>query len=324
MKGSFKRILNSLNLNGRDWAVLLLALLLAFSIWMIHNMALKYNDTLQVSVVAVSNIDGHAQKSLNACQVTARCRATGYKLLISDLKNKGRNLEVNFPATAFRHKSGDEFYILSSDLIEYSQQIFESGVAVEYFSADTLFYRFPLENHKVVPVVPVLSVSYRSQYMSDGDFHIEPDSVVVYGEPFRLDGLTEVQTQPIRLSDLHSDVSGTMKLEEIRGIRYSTDEINYSVDVVRYAQTQVVASIRTINVPADTILSIYPSVAQVSLKYEFPPVVGFNEDVNLVVDYADFKQSLSGKCAVRLSGSKTGIIQCDIDPPYVECVVEKK
>lgn len=304
--------------------MLLLALLLAFSIWMIHNMALKYNDTLQVSVVAVSNIDGHAQKSLNSCQVTARCRATGYKLLLSDFKNKRSKVEVNFPPAAFKHKSGDEFYILTSDLIEYSQQIFESGVAVEYFSADTLFYRFPLEHHKVVPIVPVLSLSYKTQYMSDGDFRIEPDSVVVYGEPFRLDGLTEVKTQPIRLDNLSSDANGTMKLEEIRGVRFSSSEINYSVDVVRYAQTQVVASIRTVNVPADTTLSVYPSVAQVTLKYEFPPIVGFNEDVSLVVDYADLKNSLSGKCPVKLSGTKPGILECEINPPYVDCVIETK
>ena len=124
MKDFFKRIFNSLNFDGRDWAVLLLALLLAFSIWIIHNMALKYNDNLQASIVAISNIDGHAPKSINECQVTAKCRATGYKLLMYSLRDKNQRIEVTFPASAMKHKSGDEYYILSTDLMEYSGQIF--------------------------------------------------------------------------------------------------------------------------------------------------------------------------------------------------------
>ena len=205
MKDFFKRIFNLLNFDGRDWAVLLLALLLAFSIWIIHNMALKYNNILQARIVAVSNIDGHAPRSINECQVNAKCRATGYKLLLHNLNSKKQRVEVNFPATALKYKSGDEYYILSTDLMEYSGQIFGSGISVEYFNADTLFYRFPFENHKKVPVETILSISYRQQYMSERGVEIKPDSVIVYGEPFRLNDLESVKTEPIRRSDLYSD-----------------------------------------------------------------------------------------------------------------------
>ena len=324
MKDFFKRIIDSLNLNGRDWAVLLLALLLAFSIWIIHNMALKYNDNLQASIVAVSNIDGHSARSINSCQVTARCRATGYKLLMESLRNKRRSIDVTFPSSALRHKSGDEFYIVSSDLMEYSGQIFANGVNVEYFNADTLFFRFPFVEHKKLPVNPVYSLSYRQQYMSDGVVSIEPDSVIVYGEPFRLAELTFVNTEPISHSDVHSDLNGVVKLERLKGIRLSHTEINYSIDVSRYAEAQMVARITAINVPQGKSLSFYPSVAQVAVKYEFPPVAGFSEDVTLVVDYNDFAESLSGKCPILIAGSKDGIISYDIDPPYAECMLEER
>ena len=324
MKDFFKRIFNSLNFDGRDWAVLLLALLLAFSIWIIHNMALKYNDNLQASVVAVSNIDGHAPKSINECQVTAKCRATGYKLLIYSLKSKNQRVEVNFPASAFKHKAGDEYYIVSSDLIEYSNQIFSSGISVEYFNADTLFYRFPFEHHKKLPVEPILSLSYRQQYMSDSGLVIDPDSVIVYGEPFRLENLDAIKTEPIRHLDLHTNVTGVVKLEPIKGVRLSHSEINYSIDVVRFTELQATAAIKTVNVPAGKTLAVYPSVAKVNLKYEFPPVAGFSEDVVLTVDYNEFQESLSGKCRVRLSAPKDGVIVYEVDPPYAECIVEEE
>ena len=324
MKDFFKRIFNSLNFDGRDWAVLLLALLLAFSIWLIHNMALKYNDNLSASVVAVSNIDGHASKSINECQVTARCRATGYKHLMYGLNSRARSIEVNFPASALKHKSGDEYYILSSDLMVYSGQIFSSGISVEYFNADTLFYRFPFENHKTIPVEAVFSLAYRQQYMSDGRVEISPDSVIVYGEPFRLESINSIKTEPIRYSDLHSDVNGTVKLEQIQGVRVSDSQISYSIDVVRFTELQTVTPIGAVNVPDGKTLSVYPSVARVSVKYEFPPVAGFTEEVSLVVDYGDFQESLSGKCRVKMIAPKEGVISYEINPPYVECIAEER
>ena len=324
MKDFFKRIFSSFNFDGRDWAVLLLALLLAFSIWLIHNMALKYNDNLSASVVAVSNIDGHASKSINECQVTARCRATGYKHLMYGLNNRARSIEVNFPASALKHKSGDEYYILSSDLMEYSGQIFGSGISVEYFNADTLFYRFPFENHKTIPVEAVFSLAYRQQYMSDGRVEISPDSVIVYGEPFRLESINSIKTDPIRYSDLHSDVNGTVKLEQIQGVRVSDSQISYSIDVVRFTELQTVTPIGAVNVPDGKTLSVYPSVARVSVKYEYPTVAGFTEEVNLVVDYGEFQESLSGKCRVKMIAPKEGVISYEINPPYVECIAEER
>ena len=324
MKDFFKRIFNSLNFDGRDWAVLLLALLLAFSIWLIHNMALKYNDNLRASVVAVSNIDGHASKSINECQVTARCRATGYKHLMYGLTDGGRSIEINFPASALKHKSGDEYYILSSDLMEYSSQIFGSGYTVEYFNADTLFYRFPFENHKTIPVEAVFSLAYRPQYMSDGRVEINPDSVIVYGEPSRLESINSIKTKPIRHSDLHSDVNGTVNLEPVQGLRVSNSQITYSIDVVRFTELQTVTPIGVVNVPAGKSLSVYPSVARVSVKYGFPPVSGFTEEVSLVVDYNEFIESLSGKCRVRMVAPKDGVISYEINPPYVECISEER
>ena len=51
---------------------------------------------------------------------------------------------------------------------------------------------------------------------------------------------------------------------------------------------------------------------------------GFNEDVRLIVDYNDFLESLSGKCRVQLISPEDGVISYEVDPPYVECIVEER
>ena len=39
----YHRLLEKLHINGRDLAIFLLSLLLAFSIWIIHNLSLEYS-----------------------------------------------------------------------------------------------------------------------------------------------------------------------------------------------------------------------------------------------------------------------------------------
>lgn len=324
MKDLINRILKALNIGGRDWAVLLLALLLAFSIWIIHNLSLKYNDYLTVPVTARCSIDGHSAVASNTCDVVARGRATGYKVLKFNAPGRRKPVVVDFSPSAMMHKEGDLYYVTSNALQEYSHLIYGSGVSIEYFVSDTLFFRFPVVNCKKVPVHPVSSLTYDSQYMSDGQMEISPDSVYVYGEPHRLEAVSNVYTKPIKYSDLNSNVSGVVELENIRGVSFSENQVRYSIDVVRFVEMTSIVSVRCVNVPSDKILMVYPSSVNVSLKCVFPLPAKFENQPDIYVDYNDFLKSVSGKCPVRIMDMGSGIIEVDIDPVYVECRLEER
>ena len=324
MKDLINRILKALNIGGRDWAVLLLALLLAFSIWIIHNLSLKYNDYLTVQVAAKCSIDGHSAVASNTCDVVARGRATGYKVLKFNAPGRRKPVTVDFSPSVMKHMEGDLYYVTSDALQEYTHLIYGSGVSIEYFVSDTLFYRFPLVNSKKVPVHPVASLTYDSQYMSDGQMDITPDSVYVYGEPHRLETISQVYTRPIKYSMLNSNVSGVVELEKMRGISFSENQVRYSLDVVRFVEMTSVVPVRCINVPSDRMLMVYPSSVNVVLKCVYPLPVRFENQPHIYVDYNDFLKSVSGKCPVRMVDMGSGIIEVDIEPVYVECRLEEK
>ena len=63
---------------GKDIVIFILSLLLAFSIWLIHGLSLKYTEFVTVHVVAESGIDGHSAMSANSVAILARCRTSGY------------------------------------------------------------------------------------------------------------------------------------------------------------------------------------------------------------------------------------------------------
>lgn len=320
MKGLLEKLLKSLGFSGRDWVALLPALLLAFSIWLIHNLSLKYNDYLTASVQAQCNIDGYAQTSSNVSQVVARCRTTGYNVISKELGKK-RLRKVVFQPSVMKHKDGDTFYVTSADLLEYAHLIYGDDVTVEYFASDTLFFRFAKVDHKRVPVVPAYSISYRSQYMSVGDLEVTPDSVTIYGEPYRLETVEQIYTQPVKYSDVDADIQGVIALEKVRGVRISETEVHYSLDVTRFVEVKTKVPVSAVGLPNDKEMIVIPSSIEVSLKCSFPMIGDPAEHVVLYVDYDEFQKSLSGKCMVHTGDLPKGVITCGLEPMYVECIV---
>ena len=324
MRDILHKLLKALKFNRRDWAVFLLALLLAFSIWLIHNLSLRYNDYLKVAVTAVCNIDGHSDVSENRCEVMARCRTTGYKLIRYNLIFRNREVKVQFSPSVMKRKSDDTFYVTSSDLQEYSHLIFGDKVTVEYFVSDTLFYRFPVQDSKRVPVYLVHSLSFRPQYINSSEFACEPDTIIIYGDKFKIDKIDKVYTKPIRYSDLHENIQGLAAIDEIRGIRFSDSEVRYSMDVTRYVEISKTYQIYPVNVPADKKLQVYPSYLEAVFKCRYPGTADATENVSFVVDYNDFVTSLSGKCPVKSSFLPAEILSCEISPVAVDCVLEDR
>ena len=324
MRRLYYKLLESLNITGRDLAVFLLALLLAFSTWLIHNLSLKYNDYLTASVIAQCNIDGHSNISLNQSDVIARCRATGYKVIMSGIKERRSPVTVNFSPSVMRHKEDDLFYVLSSDLTEYTHLIYGDGVTLDHYVSDTVFFRFPSVDYKKVPVTPVYSLSYLPQHMSDGQLQVAPDSVTLYGMSYRLENITQVFTEPIKHNDLAADVQGVVRLERIKDVRLSSEEVHYMLDVKRYVEIVTTLSVNAVNVPADKKMQVFPSTVTVTLNYPFPLVSDPEESVGAYVDYEDYAASISGMCQVKLSGTGKGLLSYEASPVAVNCVVEDR
>lgn len=324
MRKLLDRLLESLHINGRDFAVFALALLLAFSIWLIHNLSLRYNDYLKVSVVARCNIDGHAGVSSNKCDVIARCRTRGYSVITSKMRENKKVLELEFEPSAMKPLQNDMFYVVSSDLQEFAHLLFGNEATVDYFVSDTLFFKFPTVSHKKVPVHPVHSLSYRDQYMASGEIEVNPDSVIVYGEPFQLDIISEVYTRPIKHYDMSAGVQGFVELEKVKGIRMSDASVRYNVGVTRYVEVRDKVPVTVRNVPAGKEVLLFPSTVELSLRCVFPLVGNPFENLELVIDYGRIASSINGKCIVALDNFPKGVLGYDASPAVVQCLLEER
>lgn len=324
MRGFINRIVKLLNLSGRDWGVFLLALLLAFSTWIIHNLSLKYSVYLKVEVVAESNIEGRSHKSLSGTEVMARCRTTGWRILYHRLLGEDV-VDVSFPSTAFQHEQADLFYISSDKLHEYVDQLFGPNVSVEYFVTDRIDFEFREEIFKRVPVKAVSSLSFEDQFMATGPMMLQPDSVTVYGDPMHLDAIEHVTTATITKLLIKDNFSGMIELIPIKGMRLSDDEVHYKMEVTRYLEvTRKDVPVVVKGVPAGVDVEVYPQNVDVTLYVEFPLKSDPKKDLAIEARYDDVRTSLSGKVRLYPTSLPLGVIKYDISPVAVKIVEEQK
>ena len=323
MKDLFHRLLKALNISGRDWAILTLSLLLAFSVWMIHNLSLKYNANLSAKVIAICSLDGHENVSAVTAEALARGRATGYNIIESYIKAR-RPVKVEFNPSVMQRYDSERFFVTGDKLVEYSHLIFGEDITVDHYISDTLFFRFPSVNHKKVPVVPVSILTYKGQYMARGPLDMTPDSVVVAGDPYLLETVKQVYTTPIRHFEISENISGLAGIEPIKGVNIQAKEVYYSMDVVRYVEFVSEVHVEAVNVPSGKAMMIFPSVVTLRMRCEFPLMDDAEGQQTVYVDYNDFKTSVGGNCPVRVKNLPKGILSYDVEPVSVRCVEESR
>lgn len=323
MKKFFRRIFKVLDINRRDFVIFMLALLLAFSIWLLHNLSLNYTAFVSAHIIAKSNIEYHAEESVNRCMVSARLRTTGYNLLRLHRGEKNPKV-VEIPSSYFHPFRDDIFYTTTQELQELSADIFGEKATVDFLIADTLKFRFPAQNYKKVPVRPVKLMDLSPQYMMPEELEINPDSVIVYGDSRRLQSLDYVLTEPITIKDNSLGNYGDVALKKENGLRLSTSSVRYSADLSRF--TEIVSSLPVYarNLPSDKELIYFPANVTVSFKCIFPVRSNPQEEVVLYVDYNDYLKSLSGKCPVHISGIGPDIFDYKIEPSTILCIVNEK
>ena len=156
--------------------------------------------------------------------------------------------------------------------------------------------------------------------MATSPVKIQPDSVTVYGEVTRLEGVTEVNTMPLELMQVDKDRHGVLKLSQIRGVRTSVQEVSYSLEVARFVELTSKVKMEMRGAPEGKNFNVFPAVATVYIRCAFP--LGGkdpSENFDLYIDYADFKSSITGRCVPRTGHLPAGVLGYRVEPEVFEC-----
>ena len=300
------------------YTAFLLSLLASLAIWLVGNLSQETTALVTVPVVAHSSIVGRSESAIESVPVTASVTASGFSLMGLSLRS-GRAVDIHFDPEHFRHLEGDFFAVSANNLVRYTEAIFGPQTKAQ-FASDYVTVRFAPESYKKVPIVPLRQIRFRDQFMASGEMSLSPDSVLVYGNPSRLDGIGQVITRQITKYDVDKSLHGRIRLEVPAGTRLSAQETAYSLPVSRYVGVKERVRVGVRNVPEGKTLSVYPAAVDVNFRFMFPISGSPASSADFYVDYNDFASSIGGKCMVRVEGLPEMTISWEADPPFCECV----
>lgn len=274
-----------------------------------------------MSVIARSSVKGRAAEAREPVTVSARCSATGFRLL--RLKHDGRDIVVNIHAEDLSYAGEDNFVVSASEMAKYAADIYGEGTSLLTFLNQSYTFRFAEENYRTVPVKAVVSASYKPQYMPSGPVALHPDSVTVYGPDDKLATVDAVLTKAINLGEISKSASGVVKLIPAPGLRMSDSEVAWSLDVSRYVELRSTVPVNVRNVPAGVAFSVLPSSADVIFRCQFPLRSNPAETCEFYVDYEEFNSSLSGRCVMHCDNLPPYVIGWKSEPEVFDCLVRE-
>jgi hypothetical protein len=323
VKGKFK-----FAKGGREWLLLLLSLLLAFFIWSVHNLSLRYSVYLQYHLEVKSNMEGRALESESEDLLIMRVNATGFYILQHRfLKQSLISISLE---PKFLHKNENDpntFIVYSNEIRDKIEFDLGNDVNIEYFTTESLAFLFPQINCRKVAVAARMEIGYRSQYMPTGRVYLRPDSVMIYGEDKYISNVDSVFTKIITKRRVRRSFQGMTEIIPSNRVRVSQEEIYYKQDVDRYIERSIEVPVKVINVPHDEIMIVLPSKITLTFRQSFNSRREYSEDDFVyIADYNDFLNSIDSKIVPKANILPKNIYSVSFVPPFVEAVYinEKK
>lgn len=308
-------------------AIFASSLLLAFVIWVAHNLTQDYFSYRQYIITVVTSLPGFASQAESEDILVAGGDAKGYNI-IGRRSGRARNaepvtIEVDpkyFTQDMYR---SDLFTVKARDIQETLNQKVGTEFNITYVPDRKLSFVFARQSNRKVPVeISETRVICRPQYMVVSDIVIEPDSVLVYGNEADLSRVSVVRTYPLRLQNLSKRTKGELPLREIPGMRLGSRTVSYEIGVGRYVEQTVETDVVAVNVPAGKRLMVIPSRIKAVCRVPFRNEGRLTrDDIRFEVDYNEVVSSPGTQAVPVMRLSNGTVYSCETYPKVVDCII---
>ncbi len=308
---------------GRNWIILVFSLFLAFFMWSVLKLSSRYSSYVRYRLEVTTNIPGRKNVSTSEDVLVIGAKATGFNILqnLREKENAPLLLEDVDPKHFHKYaEDGDMFYLLPDNIKQKIQDAFGSDIQVENLATDTLFFRFPVQKNRKVPVIASSVVSYGKQYMPYGPMTLKPDSILIYGDEVLVSQIGHVTTRAIKSNNAEGTVSGVVELNPLQGIRFSVDEVYYSQEIGRYVEHVVKVPVTIGNAPSYANVAVVPHEVTIKYRQPFGSAGSFSsQDFAVEVGYDEIlRRDVVKPVVVRMP---EGILKMEVEPKFVECVL---
>lgn len=276
---------------GREKVIVFcIALVLAFSIWLVVNLNRDFSIEMSVPIVLGNISTDQVLAEELPDEVTASVSGDGWSL-------------INV------YQAPPEVYI---DVAQQEVNLFEqirqqmatnSDVTVQTVNPLSLQLNLEQKKSKKVPVVSNVSVEFVRQYGFLEEPVVDPDSIIVQGAASRIQNINQWPTDPLQLTGINESISRDVALKKPTSlIALSQTEVEYRGEVAEFTEAEVTVPVETRDFPADLNVTFSPS--SVNIKYQIPleeyARLKESRPFAAYVTYAQIQQDASGFVDVQV------------------------
>ncbi len=322
MKQKFKIRFN------REWLTYLVFLLIAIVIWYLNALNKNYTTTMNFKVRYVNLPADKVLVNTPLEKLSLTINASGYTILKERLGFAFQPIAIDAGHRNLRAKTSNPsiYYILTKNIYTQIEQEFDASISLKSISPDTISFVFSEVVQKEIPVKVLVDLQFEKQYLPKGQMKINPAKVTIAGPRAIVDTMKYVYTQPIKYRKLNDTLRADIKLQPVRQLKYSVEEVHIVQPIERHTEATLSVPIEVINLTDGLKMKTFPGVVTINC------MVGISDFEKLqpylfrvAVDYASIKDSKDNQARVKVSLLKSPDYVSDVkfNPKNVEYIVEK-
>ncbi len=264
-------------------------LFFAVIIWIFVQFSKQYNEIINIPVQYVNVPPDKLITDDNPKNLKLRMEENGFRIAWKSLFPPTLNIDLDKTVLS----NGKLLYVIDdhrSDIISQLNIDFEDN----RFVKDVLAINFQQKAERKLPVRSKIEVEYAAGYSASEEIRLQPDSVKVSGPDELLDTITSLQTVPLKLKKVKSNISGTIAIDttNYKGLTLYTERVKYTAAVEKFTEGSVTVPIELINAPEGMDVVIFPKETvlfyQVNLN-DYSKITA--SDFRVVADFAEVREN---------------------------------
>jgi hypothetical protein len=256
---------NSIPKKSKKQHVLLLFLGIATFFWFLTKLSKEYTSVVEYNVHYKNLPEAKMFQREPEKKIALHIRGSGFKLLGQNLYQRTLEFDIANPI----HKNKYHYYILTNAKKPAVQSQLETGLWLEYFERDSLFFDLGIQKYKTVPVVASVDMEYKLGYSMSGEIKILPDSVKILGPEAQVDKIQLLKTESMVLKGVSENVYQEVSLKTPKNsekVKFYNEKVTVVVKVEKFTEDSFEVPFTIKNLPKNSKITTYPKTVRVTFK----------------------------------------------------------
>ncbi len=237
-------------------------LIASILIWLLITLSKEYVTTIVLPISYEKLPQDKLLQSVPINQIVVQVKATGFKIIRSNLIRKPIILNTNNLAK----KTSQGYYFLTKHQKNNIQKQLLSQVQLQEIFPDTIHLNLGSLTSKKIPVKPSLDIKYHIGYEISEKIKVTPDSIVISGPESQVKNIQSIALSTLKLEDIKADFSkkvAIIKPIDSGNIKLNTQFVTISASVEKFTERSFNIPFKIINLPENIQLNTLSKTVEI-------------------------------------------------------------